>query len=62
VKGKKMNYAKREKLETYDNSLQIITANCIEGNIEEKPTDFNLEISLEKRKKEVNKPIYIKRI
>jgi hypothetical protein len=57
-----MNYAKKEKLETYDNSLQIITANCIDCDIEEKPTDFIIEISLEKRKKEANKPIYIKRI
>jgi hypothetical protein len=57
-----MNYYKREKLETSDNSIQIVTANWINGNIEEESSDFIKEPSLEKRKKEANKPLYIKRI
>lgn len=56
-----VNY-KIEKLETFDNSLQIVTANCMECKIEDESTDFIMELSLEKRKKEANKPLYIKRI
>ena len=47
-----VNY-KIEKLETFDNSLQIVTANCMECNIEDESTDFIMELSLEKRKKDL---------
>jgi hypothetical protein len=54
--------AQKEKLETYtDAFLQIVTKNTTE---EEAVTvaDNCIEVALEKRKKEAEKPLYLKRI
>ena len=58
-----MSIANKEKLEHYsDDSFQVITTTCIEDSIEEKTDNFIIELSLEKRRKEANKTLYINRI
>lgn len=55
-----MSRTKKEKLETStDASLQIVTANATE---ESTVTAADVEVSLEERKKDANKPLYLKRI
>jgi hypothetical protein len=58
-----MIYAEKEKLDTISGiSLQVITSNCTEDSIEGTPDDCIIELSLEERKHEASKPLYIKRI
>jgi hypothetical protein len=56
----KVSRTRKEKLETgIDASLQIVTANAIEvGAV----TTADIEVSSEKRKKDADKPLYLKRI
>ena len=56
----KVSRTRKEKLETgMDASLQIVTANAIE---ESAVTAADIEVSSEKRKKDTDKPLYLKRI
>jgi hypothetical protein len=56
----KVSRTRKEKLETgMDASLQIVTANAIE---ESAVTVADIEVSSEKRKKDADKPLYLKRI
>jgi hypothetical protein len=54
-----MSRTKKEKLETSTDALQIVTANATE---ESTGTAADVEVSLEERKKDANKPLYLKRI
>jgi hypothetical protein len=57
-----MSRAQKEKLETYtDTSLQLISENSTEESAVNAADDY-IEIALEKRKKEADKPLYLKRI
>jgi hypothetical protein len=55
----KVSRTRKEKLETgTDASLQIVTANATEKSA----VIADIEVSLEKRKKDADKPLYLKRI
>jgi hypothetical protein len=54
-----VNATRKEKLETYtDTPLQIITKNATEDPV----ADDYIEVALEKKKKEANRPLYFKRV
>ena len=56
----KVSRPRKEKVETgIDASIQIVTANAIE---ESAVTAADIEVSSEKRKKDADKPLYLKRI
>jgi hypothetical protein len=58
-----MIYSDREKLDKNSEiSLQIIPSNCADEITENTTVDCIIELSLEERKHEASKPIYIKRI
>jgi hypothetical protein len=55
-----MSRTQKEKTETHsDAPLEIITKNAVE---KEDATDDYVEVALERRKREVDAPIYLKRI
>ena len=57
-----MSRTKKEKLETYtDASLQLVTENSTEERAIIAVEGCNLDVTLEKRKKDANKPLYLKR-
>jgi hypothetical protein len=57
-----MSRTQKEKLETYtDASLHLITENAAEESAVTAADDY-IEVTLEKRKKEADKPLYLKRI
>jgi hypothetical protein len=58
----KMSRTRKEKLETYtDASLQLVSENSTEESAVIAAEDYNAN-SPEKRKKEANKPLYLKRV
>ena len=58
-----MSYAKEEKVITFSlNAPQVRTSNCLNYRLEKKLNTALLKISLDERKKEAMKPLYIKRI
>jgi hypothetical protein len=57
-----MSRTRKEKLETYtDASLQLVSENSTEESAGTAADDY-IEVALEKRKKEADKPLYLKRI
>jgi hypothetical protein len=57
-----MSRTQKEKLETYpDASLQMVTKNAVEESDGTAADDY-IEVALEKRRKEADKPLYLKRI
>ena len=57
-----MSRTQKEKLETYtDASLQLITENSTEESAVTAADDY-IEVSLEERKKDAKKPLYLKRV
>jgi hypothetical protein len=57
-----MSRTRKEKRETYtDASLQLVTANATEETAVTAADNY-IEVSLEKRKKDADKPLYIRRI
>ena len=57
-----MSRTQKEKLETYtDASLQMVTKNAVEESAVTAADDY-IEVALEKRRKEADKPLYLKRI
>ncbi len=57
-----MNRTKKEKVETHTGaSLQIITKNATEETRVDAADDY-IEVALEKRRKEANQPLYLKRV
>ncbi|MCW3997883.1 MAG: hypothetical protein NWF10_04865 [Candidatus Bathyarchaeota archaeon] len=58
-----MIYVGREKIDPNSEiSLQVIPSNCTEESVVDIPDDCIIELSLEERKNEARKPLYIKRI
>jgi hypothetical protein len=58
----KMSRTQKEKLETYtDASLQLISENSTEEGAVTAAEDY-IEVSLEERKKDADKPLYLKRV
>jgi hypothetical protein len=56
-----MSRTKKEKVETHTGaSLQIVTKNATEERIN--AADDYIEVALEKRRKEANQPLYLKRV
>lgn len=59
-RGIEMSRTQKEKTETHsDAPLEIITKNAVE---KEDATDDYVEVALERSKREVDAPIYLKRI
>jgi hypothetical protein len=59
----KMRRNQKEKLETYaEVPLQFTSENSTEKCAATAAVECNLEVSMEKRKEEANKPIYLKRV
>ena len=57
-----MSYSKREKNNTSSsNTIQIKTKDSLENGIKEN-SNFMFELSLEEKKQEAQKPLFIKRI
>ena len=57
-----MNYSKKKnKTTSYKNVIQTIPNNYLEHRIDEN-SDFLIELSLEEKKQEAQKPLFIKRI
>jgi len=57
-----MSRTRKEKLETYtDASLQLLSENSTEESAVTAADDY-IEVTLEKRKKEADKPLYLKRV
>ena len=58
-----MRRTQKEKLETYaEVPIQFTSENSIEKCAATAADGCNLEVSMEKRKEEANKPIYLKRV
>ena len=58
-----MNFIEKEKLETYpDMTLQVITENFVEDNLDITSESCIMDLSLERRKEQARKPIYLTRI
>ena len=58
-----MRRNQKEKLETYaEVPLQFTSENSTEKCAATAAVECDLEVSMEKRKEEVNKPIYLKRV
>ena len=58
-----MNFIEKEKLETYpDRPLQVITENFIEDNLDLTSESCIIDLSLEQKKEQASKPIYLTRI
>ena len=58
-----MSRTQKEKLETCtDVSLQLVSEISTEESAVTAADGCNLDVSLEKRKEEANKPIYLKRV
>jgi hypothetical protein len=58
-----MSRTQKEKLETYtQSSLQLVPENSTEESVVTAADGCSLEVSLGKRKKEADKPLYLKRI
>jgi hypothetical protein len=59
----KMRRTQKEKLETYaEIPTQFISENSTEKCAANSAVECDLEVLMEKRKEEANKPIYLKRI
>jgi hypothetical protein len=57
-----MSRTQKEKLETYtDATLRLVSENSTEESAVTAAED-HIEVTLEKRKKEANKPLYLKRV
>ena len=58
-----MNYIEKEKLETYpDMTLQVIGENFVEDNLDVTSESCIMDLSLERKKEQARKPIYLTRI
>ena len=58
-----MNYIEKEKLETYpDMTLQVIAENFVEDNLDITSENCIMDLSLERKKEQARKPIYLTRI
>jgi hypothetical protein len=58
-----MNYIEKEKLETYpDMALQVIAENFVEDNLDITSESCIMDLSLERKKEQACKPIYLTRI
>ena len=58
-----MNYIEKEKLETYpDMTHQVITENFVEDNLDLTSESCIIDLSLEQKKEQARKPIYLTRI
>ena len=58
-----MSRTQKEKLETYaDATLRLVSENSTEESAVTAADGCNVDVSLEKRKKEANKPLYLKRV
>ena len=58
-----MNYIEKEKLETYpDMTLQVIAKNFVEDNLDIASESCVMDLSLERKKEQARKPIYLTRI
>jgi len=58
-----MNFIEKEKLETYpDMPLQVISENFIEDNLDLTSESCIIDLSLEQKKEQASKPIYLTRI
>jgi len=58
-----MRRTQKERLETYaEIPIQFISENSTEKCAANAAVECDLEVSMEKRKKEANKPIYLKRV
>ena len=58
-----MNFIEKEKIETYpDMALQVITENFSEESFDITSESIIMDLSLERRKEQARKPIYLTRI
>ena len=58
-----MNFIEKEKLETYpDIPLKVITEKFIEDNLDITSENCIMNLSLERKKEQARKPIYLTRI